>query len=101
MQRLTGICILSVLCGSIASSQMAPVPPQWTGIWTLSLQESRTPAGVLGETIVIASTPGHLKIGSDLVTSERGPSREELDLDIDGKETVFPEGTRLSFKRSE
>jgi hypothetical protein len=56
---------------------------------------------MLGETVVIASTPGHLKIGSDIVTSERGSSREELDLDIDGKETVFPEGPRLSFKRSD
>lgn len=54
---------------------------------------------MLSETIVIASTPGHLKIGSDIVTSERGSSREELDLDIDGKETVFPEGPRLSLTR--
>src|ERR1700693_5735182 len=101
MQRPAGICLLAVLCGSLASSQMAPVPPQWAGTWTLSLQESRMPAGVLGETVEITSRPGHLKIGSDVVTSERGSSREELDLDTDGKETVFPEGPRLSFKRSD
>jgi hypothetical protein len=101
MQRLAGICLLSVLCGTVASSQTAPVPSQWSGTWTLSLQESRMPTGVLGETVVIASTPGHLKIRSNVVTSEQGSSREELDLGIDGKETVFPEGPKLSFKRSD
>jgi hypothetical protein len=101
MQRLSGICLFAVLCGSVASSQTAAVPSQWSGTWTLSLQESRMPAGVLGETMVITSTAGHLKIGSDVVTSVRGSSREELNLDIDGKETVFPEGPRLSLKRSD
>jgi hypothetical protein len=96
MLRLSGTCVLSLACGSIAFCQVAATPATWIGTWSLSVPESDASNG---EFLEITSTSGHLKITSYTVPSQREPSREEFNLSLDGKETVFPEGPRLSFKR--
>jgi hypothetical protein len=105
MRRLARICILTIVCGSVVFGQAAAVPARWIGTWALSPPESELGqdwgpnATIIGGTLEIAASSGRMKITGDAVTSERGSSQEEFDLNLDGSETVFLAGPRLSFKR--
>jgi len=101
MRSLAEICILTLVGGSVAFSQAGAVPAKWNGTWALGPQESAALNGsvVLSGTLEIQTTLGHMKITSDLVASEGGSSQETFELNLDGSETIFPEGPRLSFKR--
>ncbi len=83
-------------CASTAFGQVGSVPDAWIGTWAQSTQE---PGVSDGELLEIASTSGHLKITSSVVTSKGLSFRLELDLNLDGTETVSPEGARLSLRR--
>lgn len=109
MRRLAGLCILVAVGGSVIFSQEETVPARWVGTWALSLQESDlgqywvpgAPKGmtVMSQSMQIAATSERIRITTNTLTSERGSSKEEFELSLDGRETVSPAGARLSFKR--
>jgi hypothetical protein len=98
---------LSVFASFAALGQT--VPADWIGVWTMSPQESKIgaifgpglPNGltVTGQTLKIAAAAGHLKIASDTATSEFGSIHDELEVSLDGKESILFPGVTISFKR--
>lgn len=109
MRRLSAASMLTALCGSIVFGQAVAIPARWSGTWALRLPESEMdhlwiPGAPNGLTIVsqslgIATTSGRIKLTSDTVTSEMGPSNNRFDINLDGKETVSADGLRVSVKR--
>ena|SRR5277367_3189527 len=80
MHRLAAICLLAA-SGSFA--QVTPVPAIWIGSWAASD----------GESLDIAATSSRLRITVN--------SQAKLVLNLDGSESISPEGPRLSFHRTD
>ena len=91
MQRAAVIMFLAVLWGPAVFGQR--------GTWVLDLEQSDVPKGVRSGTLEIRATPGLIKVIIDTVTSQREPSQEEFDPTLNGKDTVYPDGHKVSFKR--
>jgi hypothetical protein len=81
VHRVTAICLLAA--ASAAFGQVTPVPATWVGSWAASD----------GESLDIAATSSRLQI---IINSQA-----KLVVNLDGSETISPEGPRLSFHRSD
>ena len=79
MHGLAAICLLAA--SSSAFGQVGPVPAKWIGTWAASD----------GEILDIAATSSRLNLTIN--------SQVKLLVNLDGSETVSPEGPRLSFQR--
>jgi hypothetical protein len=78
MRRLTAICLLAA--ASSAFSQVSPFPAKWLGTWASSD----------GESLDIAATSSRLKLTINSL---------QLEANLDGSDTLLPEGAKLSFHR--
>jgi hypothetical protein len=79
MQRGAVICLLAA--ASVAFGHAAPVPTTWLGSWAASD----------GESLDISAAANRLQITIN--------SQAKLVLNLDGSETISPEGPKLSFHR--
>jgi hypothetical protein len=79
MKRLAAICLLAASNGTFG--QPAPIPAAWIGAWAASDGENLDISATLNRLVIVVN------------------SQTELALNLDGSETVSPEGPRLSFHR--
>ena len=100
VSRLVFLLILSSL--PPAFGQVAPVPPNWRGVWQLvpsrSTFDSRMPA-ILGQTLTIDADGESLTLTGDTTLPDGRHVPEVTSLRLDGNETTIPGGIEVVFKR--
>jgi hypothetical protein len=94
------ILVLAIVCDLFGQTPATT----WIGTWKLNLGKSNIGVPIaLGPTLKIVSqtlkveeSGGKLKLVGDTVLSDGNSSREEFNLDLDGKETVLADRTTSS-----
>jgi hypothetical protein len=102
-RTLRAIWGLAVVCNLFGQTS----PKTWIGTWKLNLEKSDIgvfaalgpTVKIVNQTLKVEEKDGKVRFIGDTVLSDGSSSHDELNIDLDGKETVLADGTTISSKR--